>query len=88
MVKDLHEIEDESKSLKDEVDKTLKVNRNAKTTPGEIANWVTRTLELQADLAKKTDELVERLVRLEDEVRKSRFRPEAVPSVPTVNKKK
>ena len=79
MVKDLHEIEDESKSLKDEVHKTIKTNRNAKTTPGEVANWVIRTLELQADLAKKTDEIVERLVRLEDEVRKTRFRPEAVP---------
>jgi hypothetical protein len=79
MVKDLHEIADASKSLKDEVHKTIETNKNAKTTPGEIANWVTRTLELQADLAKKTDEIVERLVRLEDEVRKTRFRPEAVP---------
>jgi hypothetical protein len=85
MVKDLHEIEDASKSLKDEVHKTIETNKNAKTTPGEVANWVTRTLELQADLAKKTDEIVERLVRLEDEVRKTRFRPEAVP---VVNKKK
>jgi len=74
MVKSLYQIADESKDLRDEIHKTIKINRN-KTTPGEISAWVDRTLQLQSDLAKKADELAERLVRLEDEIRKG-FRPE------------
>jgi hypothetical protein len=74
MVKSLYQIADDCKDLRDEIHKTVKIKRS-KTTQGEIASWVDNVLKLQADLAKKVDEVLERLVRLEDEVRKG-MRPE------------
>jgi len=46
--------------------------------PQLLASWVDKALELDEAIAKKLDELFERLVRLEDEVRGGKG-PQAVP---------
>ena len=74
MVKNLYQISEGSNDLRDEIHRTVKLKKR-KVGVGEISAWVDKTLQMQADLAKKVDELVERLVRLEDEIRKG-GRPE------------
>jgi hypothetical protein len=75
MVKNVYEIVDDTNDLRERIHKSIKTKRN-KLRIGEVAGWHDKSLALQADLAKKLDELYERFVRLEDEVRKGRFRPE------------
>ena len=75
MVKNLYQIADDAKELRDEIHKTIDVKGRKKTDSGEISIWASKSLELLGDLAKKADEIMERLVRLEDEVRKD-ARPE------------
>lgn len=75
MVKNLYQIADDARQLKDEIHKTIDAKGRKKTDSGEISAWVSKTSELLTDLAKKADEIMERLVRLEDEVRQG-SRPE------------
>lgn len=86
MVKHVFEIIDDASDLRDKIHKSIKIKRE-KMRLGEIAGWTDKSLSLQIDLSKKVDELFERLVRLEDETRKSGARAEAVPSYQTAKKK-
>ena len=74
MVRNVYDIVDEANDLKEKIHKSVKLKKG-KVSTAEISGWAGETLSLQADLAKKLDELYERFVRLEDEVRKGR-RPE------------
>jgi len=85
MVRKLFEIIDEANDLRERIHRSVKTKREIMS--GEILGWDDRMLQLQADLAKKVDELFERLVRLEDEVRKKSARAEAVPLYQTAKKK-
>jgi|GEM_PF-2148271 predicted transcriptional regulator len=78
MVKNIYEIVDEAKDLRESVHETWKVKKEIK--PSEIAGWVEKTLVLQENLAMKVDEIMERLVRIEDEVRR-KIRPEQIPKI-------
>jgi hypothetical protein len=77
MVKETFQIGDEAKELREKIHKSVEIKKR-KIGAGEISGWLDKTLELEENLSKKLDELVERFVRLEDEVRKGK-RPEAVP---------
>jgi hypothetical protein len=85
MVKNVYEIIDDANNLRDKIHKSVKIKKEVRY--GEIAGWADKTLQLQADLAKKVDELFERFVRLEDEVRKKSARAEAVPLYRAAKKK-
>ena len=79
MVKFTYQIGDEAKDMREKIHTAITTNKG-KINPGEISGWVDKALELDENLSKKLDELFERLVRLEDEVRKEGPRPEAVPA--------
>jgi len=85
MVRKLFEIIDEANDLRDRIHKSVKTKKEVRY--GEIAGWDDKSLQLLSDLAKKVDELFERFVRLEDEVRKKSARAEAVPLYQAVKKK-
>lgn len=74
MVRNVYDIVDEANDLREKIHKSVKLKKG-KVGAAEISGWADKTLSLEADLAKKLDELYERFVRLEDEVRKKR-RPE------------
>ncbi|MGB9675398.1 MAG: hypothetical protein ACP5IJ_00785 [Candidatus Nanoarchaeia archaeon] len=84
MVRHIFEIADEAKELKEAIHETWKTKKEIR--PAEIAGWAEKILELEKDLALKLDEVVERLVRIEDEVRK-KIRPEQIPK-PKIKRKK
>lgn len=85
MVKKLFEIIDDANDLREKIHKSVKTKKEVRY--GEIAGWADKSLQLQADLAKKLDELFERFVRLEDEVRKKGSRAESVPFYQAAKKK-
>ena len=86
MVKKLFEIIDDANDLREKIHKSVKTKKEVRY--GEIAGWDDKILQLQADLAKKLDELFERFVRLEDEVRRKKTaRAEAVPFYQATKKK-
>jgi hypothetical protein len=78
MVKHVFEIIDDANELRQKIHKGIDI-KVGKIERGEIAGWNDKSLQLLSDLAKKVDEIYERLVRLEDEVRKKGARSEAVP---------
>lgn len=73
MVRKVFEIIDGANNLRDRIHKSAEIKKETKA--GELVGWADESAQLLSDLAKKVDELFERLVRLEDEVRK-RTRPE------------
>ena len=86
MVKNLYQISDDCKSLREEIHRTVKA-RKKKLDAADVSMWADKTLRLQSDLAKKADEILERLVRLEDEVRQ-KVRPEMLRKARKVKTKK
>ncbi|MEM2954448.1 MAG: hypothetical protein QW625_00645 [Candidatus Nanoarchaeia archaeon] len=78
MVKHTYEIIDYAKELKEKIHANFDEKKEVKWS--EIINWIENTLDLQIDLAEKINEVLERLVRLEDEVRK-KYRPEEIPKI-------
>ncbi|MEM2874236.1 MAG: hypothetical protein QW063_02215 [Candidatus Nanoarchaeia archaeon] len=74
MVKNIYDIIDEAKEHKIAIHEAAKTKKD-RISIGEIAGWNEKILQLQIDTAEKLNEFVERLVRLEDEVRK-KVRPE------------
>ncbi|MEM4714411.1 MAG: hypothetical protein QXQ79_02635 [Candidatus Nanoarchaeia archaeon] len=78
MVKHTYEIIDYAKELKEKIHANFDEKKEVKWS--EIINWIENALDLQIDLAEKINEVLERLVRLEDEVRK-KYRPEEIPKI-------
>jgi len=75
-IEHVYQIADAAKELRKKIHKDLEVKKMKDISAGEIAGWLDKTLEMQEASARKLDELFERLVRLEDETRKSRARSE------------
>ncbi len=61
------EILDQAKDLREKIRQTFK--KGAEMNHPLIASWIDKSLELDEVVANKLDELFERLVRLEDEIR-------------------
>ena len=74
-MKHVFEILDEAKEMRNKIREAFQAGD---LNPQLLASWIDKSLELDEAEAKKLDELFERLVRLEDEIRGGKG-PQAVP---------